>query len=182
MPKQRVALDAAPRAVGEDGCERVEIHHAADGVAAVDERAGSEDDLGALQREGVHTDHVLQVAAAVDGVVHAHTVHDDQHAVGGETPDHGTAPALLALLHEDGARLRQHVGRRLRVPEAAVPQRHPLHPVGHLVAVLRPTAVRDDDLVEFRDRTVRTLLPADRSHHPYPENTPTDPANHAFNI
>ena len=78
----------------------IEAHHAADGVAAVYDRTRAEKHLGAFGSEGVQRDHVLQVAAAEDGRIHAHPVYGNQQAVGGETADHRAAAALLAFLDE----------------------------------------------------------------------------------
>ena len=113
----RVAADQQLTRIGQLGAERVEVHHAADRVAAVDHRAGAVDHLPALEREGIQVDDVLQVAAAEDGVVHAHAIGDDQHAVGREAADHRAAAAELALLNVDLARAGEQVGGRLRILE-----------------------------------------------------------------
>ncbi len=126
----------------------MEVHHAPDGVAAVGHGARAVHHLGAFQGVGIHPDHVLQVAGPIDGVVHAHAVHHDQHPVGRETTQHGAAAPELALLHEDLAALLQQVGRCARILEGHVARPHHGDLVGYAFAFLFPAVGAHDVLAE----------------------------------
>jgi hypothetical protein len=89
-------------------------HHPAHRIAAIAHRARSEQHLGALYRQGIDGEDVLQVPAPENGVVHPHPVYDDQDAVGGKAADHGTAPAQLAFLDEHLTAGADDVGGGLR--------------------------------------------------------------------
>ncbi len=129
-----VEIDFGLRAVGsvmEFGVFGAEMHHPAEGVAAVHEGAGSEEDFRLLEHAGVHGDGVLQVAFPIDGVVEAHPVQHQQDAVGFEAPNDGAAPAHLALLHEDPSVCRQGIGAGLGVGQGQFFGTNGFQAIGH---------------------------------------------------
>ena len=98
----------------------MEIHYATDRIAAVGHGTGAMQHLRTFDGIGIHTDHILQVAAAIDGVVHAHAIHHDQHAVRGEPAQHGTAATELAALHEHLTAALKQIGGCARVGEGHI--------------------------------------------------------------
>jgi hypothetical protein len=85
----------------EEGSFGMEVHHAAEGIAAVHGGTRSEDDLGSFYDVRVNGNDVLNVAFTVDGIIHPYAVNVDEHPVGGKAPEHRASAAELALLHKD---------------------------------------------------------------------------------
>ncbi len=60
----------------------MEVHHTADGIAAVHHRTRPKKHFGAFQVIGIQGNDILQIAGPENGIFHAHPI-DDQHlAVG----------------------------------------------------------------------------------------------------
>ena len=95
--------------------QRTECHHPAHRVAAVHHAGRAKNHLRPFRGERIQVDYVLNVSTAKDGRIHAHPVHRVDHSIGGKTPNHGTAPALLAFLNEHLAGQAQQIRRRLRL-------------------------------------------------------------------
>ena len=77
--------------------------------------AGAIQNFGALQHALIDRDDVLQMAAAVNSIVHAYAIYHQQYPAGFKPANDGAAAALLAFLHEYVAGALQQVAGVLGV-------------------------------------------------------------------
>ena len=119
------------------------------GIAPVRHGIGSAHHLHAVQRILIHGDQVLGVPASRDGVVHAHTIDHQQHAVGLEATDGGTSTTELAFLNEDGARVLQQFGRGRLGHETDLPSRKHVDLLGNIRPGLVEAASTGDHFAQL---------------------------------
>ena len=128
--------------------QRAERHHTAHRIAAVHHAGWAKNHLRTLRGEGVQIDDVLDVSAAKNGRVHAHSVHRINQSIGGKPPNHGTAPALLAFLNEHLAGQSQQIRRRLRLKLRNVFFADHVHLRRHVIHGLAPTRACHHNLIQ----------------------------------
>jgi len=81
----------------------MEIHHPSQGIAAIHDGSGPEDDLSTFNHRRVKGYNVLYVAFSVDGIVQSYAINIYQYPVCGKPSQHWAAAAELTLLYEDVA-------------------------------------------------------------------------------
>ena len=74
------------------------MNYPAHRIAAVSQRACPVNNFQLFEREWINRDGVLQMAAAVNRVVHPYPIHHQQHPVGFKTPYHRAATSKLGFL------------------------------------------------------------------------------------
>ena len=101
VAQQRVTPDLEGIVRRQARRERMEIHHASDGVASIQDGPRAEDDLSIFDHVWIDGDDILQITTSEDGIIHSDTISHDEHAVGCEPPDHRASTRLLAFLDEN---------------------------------------------------------------------------------
>lgn len=91
------------------------MNHTTDGITPVHDGIGTIDHLGILDDGVVDGNGILEMAAAVNGIIHPDTVYNEQYPVGFKPSDYRASSSHLAFLQVNTAAEFQHFGRGLRV-------------------------------------------------------------------
>ena len=74
------------------------MNHTTEGITAIHHAARTHDHLRLCDGKRIQSSCILKVARSIDGVVHAHAVNHQQHAIGLKAAQDRADPALLAHL------------------------------------------------------------------------------------
>ena len=131
----------------------MKIHHPTNGVAAIDNGAGTKYYFSFLKRLGIDTNDVLQISASVNGIIHSNAIDHHQHPVSSEAAYHRTSTTELAFLYKHSACLRHHVGTCLRIVSNDCFLIDVYDLLGNFIFVLLPLTYRKYQFVKIQCMT-----------------------------